>query len=338
MNARRVAGAVASAGLGLVVFSVIAMGAPGAGAATPVGVSFNSSGMASVSCPLPLNGSIALKPGTGVQLLPDAVLGPLSTESLTIKPAPNSSDPASTKTYNLATKPTVSFTTARTYTVSWVTETLNLVSATQTGKLVIDAEAAKCAVAVSVPVPSASAPVPGASAITDPVNGLIGSAVNGVNSAISPVNGAVGGLLGGVNGAVGGVVGALPGGGSGPTGGPTSSPDPRVDYQPPGESVADRTVPKGYGNGSGAAGDFVTSDPSGSGTTATGAKNVRAGRAGAADIVTDPLPSIDIAQSSPRTALDAMPTLLAVLAVIALSATTAFYGRTFLVRDETPER
>src|SRR5690349_20923148 len=45
----------------------------------PTPISLGLTGMSSSACPLPLNGSMAIKPGTTVQFKPEAVLGMLET-------------------------------------------------------------------------------------------------------------------------------------------------------------------------------------------------------------------------------------------------------------------
>jgi len=162
----------------------------------------------------------------------------------------------------------------------------------------------------------------------------VGGVVGGVNGAASPVNGALGPVLGGANEAVGG---GRAGGTKTP---PSGNPNPgasgsALNYHSNGLSVADRTVPHGYGGGSGAASNYVPSSPGGSivapGTNfaangkASGATTPAVGPAGSAP------KTVDIASSRSRSALDALPTLLVVLAVIVLSGATAFYARTFLL-------
>jgi hypothetical protein len=121
-----------------------------------------------------------------------------------------------------------------------------------------------------------------------------------------------------------------------PSGNPSpGATTPSINYHSNGPSVADLTVPHGYGGGSGAASNYVPSglgDSIGApgtnfvtGSNATGATNVAAGSGGSAP------KTVDVASSKSRSALDTLPTLLVVLAVIALSGATAFYARTFLL-------
>ncbi|HEX4728622.1 MAG TPA: hypothetical protein VH298_12540, partial [Jatrophihabitans sp.] len=48
----------------------------------PTPITLDLSGMASPGCPLPINGTLAFKPGTTMQFKPNMVLAPL--ESLTV--------------------------------------------------------------------------------------------------------------------------------------------------------------------------------------------------------------------------------------------------------------
>ena len=97
MSLRRIAGiAVAAA----VVSGAGVLLASGTSAATtpPTPITLEATGMNSPSCPaLPvgLYHSIALKPATVVQFKQGALLAAATSESLTIKPAPNSTDPNS---------------------------------------------------------------------------------------------------------------------------------------------------------------------------------------------------------------------------------------------------
>lgn len=347
MNVRRLgAGAAAIAiasGAGLLI------SAGSGGAATPpppTPITLNLTGLASSACPLPLNGSMAIKPGTTVLLSNDVLLGALSTEKVTITPAPDSTDPKSSRTIDpIGTAGSkVAFNRAATYSLSWQTKTLSnvplvppVLSATQKGKLIINASAQKCVVAVQVPVPSVSVPgVP--SSVTGPINGAVSSAANTINGALGPVNGAVGGVLGQVNGAVGGVTGGLTGGGAAGGGGGkpgAGSSGPGTIYKPTGPTVADRTVPKGYGNGSGLGGVFVGSNGQSINAPSigfAGSNGKTSGSATKSAVKSGGSPNtVDLASKQPRSALAALPMLAVIAAVIALSGATAFYARTFLL-------
>jgi len=345
MSLRRIAG-VAAAAVVLSGAGVLLSGPTGA-VTPPTPITLNLTGMASTSCPLPLNGSMAVVPNTAVQFKQGG-LGTASGERLTISPVPNSTDPA-TRTAWMAVPATgttpITFTRSATYTLTWqfTTDLLGQVAvvAAQTGKLVIDSTASGCVTAVQVPVPSVSASaVP--SPVTSAINGGLGSVASGVNGALGPVNSALPTLpvlpsglpsvppLPGVPG---------PPGGQSP--GPTPAPGahvPGTTYKPTGPTVADRTVPKGYGSGSGIGGSYVpvtgnsivaggqqsvsNGKPAGSGggSAAPGVKNGGSPR------------TVELASNRPRSALGALPTLAVILAILALSGATAFYARTFLLQ------
>ncbi|MEO7261256.1 MAG: hypothetical protein ABI047_08395 [Jatrophihabitantaceae bacterium] len=335
-----VAAAVAS-GAGLV------LSGPSGAVTPPTPITLNLTGMSSTSCPLPLAGSMAVVPNTTVLLKNDpAMTLALSTESVTIRPAPNSLDPASSKV--IADIPDagapIAFTRATTYSLSWQIRSLGgTLSNTQTGKLIITTSVKNCAVAVQLPVPSLSASVV-PSPITSGINGAIGGAVSSVNGALGPVNSALPTLptvpaLPNVPGApsVPGV--NLPGASV-----PAGHDGPGTNYKPTGPTVADRTVPDGYGNGSGLGGVFVpaTGDSAGGGSAdrgsiiagrQSGLSNARpsAGSGAPAKAASSPR-TTELASTRPRSALGALPTLAVILAILALSGATAFYARTFLLQ------
>ena len=229
-----------------------------------------------------------------------------------------------------------------------------MLSNSQTGKLIIS-RAQGCVVAVQLPVPSLCArrrwcPAP----ITSAINGGLSSAVSGVNGALSPVNSAIGGLptslptlpaLPGVPGLPGvNPPGANPPGASAPGGGE----GPGTIYQPTGPTVADRTVPDGYGSGSGLGGVYVPGSSAGDsaaggsitapGQQSGGGNGQPAGAATAAAQQAKPggTPrTAELATTRPRSALGALPTLAVILAILALSGATAFYARTFLLQPVT---
>ncbi|CAN5625506.1 hypothetical protein BH10ACT8_BH10ACT8_12870 [soil metagenome] len=325
--AASIAGALA-AGAGLL------LGGTGASATTPpTPVGLLLTGMTSTACPLPLNGALALSPGTAVKFTKDPLLGLLGSESLTIKPAPDSTDPKTVKTItDLGTGQTIAFTKAAKYQLSWTNSSL-VATTTQKGTLTISTSAQKCVVAVQVPTPSVSVPgVP--PAVTSPINGVIGGVVGGVNSAVAPVNGALGPVLGSVNQGVGGVTGGTSSGTGGGTG---SASGPSLNYKPSGLTVADRTVPKGYGSGSGLGGNYIGSGLSGSRTVP--AIPFKVGGSSAAPASSGKArpgqSSVDLASNSEHSAITGIPALLVLLAVIALSTVTAFYARTFLLHRPT---
>lgn len=336
MKFRRVVGATAlagiAAGLGLLASTSI-------GAATtpppPTPIALGATGMSSSACPLPINGTLAFAPGTSLQFKPlisgQAVVLTILSEAKTT-PAPQP------KTYTFTTaSPAVAFPNAGTYDLSWTNSLLGVVVVKATGKIAISSSVQKCQVAVQVPVPSVSASgVP--SSVTSPINGVVGGVVSGVNGALGPVNSAVGGVLGTVNGTVGGLTGGLTGvlpGGSNPVAGtPPTGSEPGTSYQLSGPTVAQRTVPQGYGNGSGAAGLYVPGTGNSINAPALGFTGTgKAGSGSSTAVKSGGSPkTVDLAANKPRSALDGWSALIVALAVIALSGATAFYARTFLLQ------
>ena len=200
MSFRRMAGIVLAAavacGAGLLLFGGTSAAAP----PPPTPITLEATGMSSPRCPaLPGAGlyhSVALTPATAVQFKRGALPAGATSESLTIKPAPNSSDPRSKS--ELATISTtgstpITFSRSATYALTWQYKVVGplgvaAVVATQTGKLAIAANAAACTVSVQLPVPSVSASaVPGP--ISSAINGAIGGVVSGANGALGPVTG-----------------------------------------------------------------------------------------------------------------------------------------------------
>jgi|GEM_PF-6505873 len=341
MSLRRIAGAVAAAavvsGAGLLLVSGPSAAAP----PPPTPVTLDATGMSSSSCPLPLNGSIALVPGTAVQFKP-GVLSALSSEKLTIKPAPNSTDPNSSTTVAVPTTGTspITFTRATSYALTWQIKTVSVLGVVvglndYKGKLTIASSVSKCQLAVQVPVPSVSAPVV-PSPILSSVNGAVSSAVGGVNGVLSPINSALPPVptVSGLPGLPG-----VPGTGSSPGASPSPGASvPGTIYQPHGPTVADRTVPKGYGSGSGQGGVYVPiSGGSGSGGSVGGlpatGNGAQAGASASPAVKSGGSPrTVELATSRPRSALGALPTLTVIVAVLALSGATASYARTFLLQ------
>ena len=348
MSLRRIAGiAVAAAvvsGAGLLLSGGTSAAAP----TPPTPITLEATGLSSTACPTPPLGvynAIALKPATAVQFK-----GGLLTGSLTIKPAPNSTDPDSSTT--LATVPTtgataITFTRAATYSLTWQTKTPNplgaaVVTGTRGGKLVINSNVAGCKVAVVVPTPSVSAPSAVPSPITSAVNGGLGAVASGVNGALDPINSAIGSLpttlptLPPISGVPS--LPPLPGGNPPATAAPGGSgAGPGTIYKPSGPTVADRTVPDGYGSGSGVGGTYVpvtgnsivaggqhaTSNGTSAGSATSASPGVKNGGSPR---------TVELASNRPRSALGALPTLAVILAILALSGATAFYARTFLLQ------
>jgi hypothetical protein len=341
MRLHRIAGvavaAVVVSGAGILLSS------PTGAVTAPTPITLDATGMSSASCPLlPVSGSIAVAPNTAVQFHPGA-LSSATTESLTIKPAPNSTDPTSSAAVGVPTAGTapITFTRATTYALAWQIKTINplgvaVLVASQTGKLVIDSDATGCKVVVQLPVPSVSASaVP--SPITSAINGGLGGVISSANGALGPVNSALP-TLPGVPGLPGvPTLPGLPGGNS-----PGVSPPPGADvpgtiYKPSGPTVADRTVPKGYGTGSGVGGSYVPA--TGDSIVAGGQQPVSNGQPAGSGSSAAPRVknggsprTVELATSRPRSALSALPTLAVILALLALSGATAFYARTFLLQ------
>jgi hypothetical protein len=303
----------------------------------PTQIALGALGMSSAACPLPLNGSMAVKPGTTVQFKPDA-LGALETLTLSYvretttapKPAPTTKSPVPSAGWSVA------FNSAGTYDLSWHIDVLNIlggiasVGATQTGKLLVSSNAQQCVIAVQVPVPSASVPVPGP--VNSIVNGVVSSAVSAVNGVLSPVNSVVGPPLGSVGGVVGGVTGGLTGGVPG-AGVPPGGSDPGTIYKPTGPTVAQRTVPQGYGSGNGAAGLYLPANGGSITAPAIGFTGAGKSSANSAPIKSGGSPhTVDLAADKPRSALEGWSALIVVVALVALSGATAFYARTFLLQ------
>ncbi|MDQ1718952.1 MAG: hypothetical protein QOE89_2905, partial [Pseudonocardiales bacterium] len=294
----------------------------GAGAATPVEIQLQLTGLSSAACPLPVNSSIGLSPQTTVKLVP-GITGIGVTVS--VSPDPSNAKATAPKKYDLpAAGVNVALTRNTTYTLTWNTS-LAILDLRQSAKLVTDSSATKaaCLVGISVPTPSIQTTlVP--PAVKDPVNGAVSSAVGGVNQGIAPINGILGPVVGGV-----------------PGGKPTTAPAPGststtpgsvLGYKPTGLTPADKTVPKG-GTGGGTGGTYVAPGLDGSINAPALGVNGGDAKATAANSTAKPKPapsSVDLASSTDRSAISGLPSLLVVLAVIALSAATAFYARTFL--------
>jgi hypothetical protein len=305
----------------------------------PTPIALDLTGMSSTSCPLPLNGSMAVKPGTTVQFKPNSLLGALETLTLSyVRETTTTPKPAATTKSVPNSGLNVAFPSGGTFDLSWHTDILSVlggilsVGATQTGKLLVDGNAQQCVIAVQVPVPSVSVSgVP--SSVLSPINGAVSSAVSAVNGVLSPVNSVVGPIVGSVGGTIGGITGGNP-----PAGIPPTGSDPGTSYQPTGPTVAQRTVPQGYGNGNGAAGLYLP--PGGGSINAPAVGFTGTGTAGTAGS-SGPVKSggsphtVDLAANKPRSALEGWSALIVVMALVALSGATAFYARTFLLHPAT---
>ncbi|UQX88524.1 hypothetical protein M6D93_00625 [Jatrophihabitans telluris] len=196
------------------------------------------------------------------------------------------------------------------------------------GKVVVADSPPAGGIAVQLPSVSASPSAP-------VVGQLPGVGVPGVTTPTLPN---VGGKLPGT-GSAHTVTGT--GSHSGTTGGPT------LRYRPTGQTVADKTMPKGYGAGSGVGGSYVppglnnslnapgVNGVNAAGSAAKGAATTSGGKVAPAS----PAPSaVDLASSSAHSAVTGLPALLIVLAVIALSAATAMYARTYLLHRPVPAK
>ena len=345
MSLRRIAGvavaaAIVASGAGLLLSGP-------SGAVTPTPVELEATGMTSPSCPVPplgVYGSIALKPGTTVQFKPGVALSLGQSMTLSVLSEANTTPAPVAKSYAVpATGVAVAFPSAGSYALNW--KTSGVLGMSQKGKLVINSNAAGCKVAVQLPAPSLSASaVP--SPIISGINGAIGGVVSSANGALGPINSALPTLptaptLPGVNPPVVSPPVINPPGASTPAG----NQSPGTTYKPSGPTVADRTVPDGYGNGSGLGGLYVPgSGGSATGGSASGNSITAPGQqqgvgnaqpAGSAQRQAKPGGSpetVELATSRPRSALGALPTLAVILAILALSGATAFYARTFLLQ------
>ncbi len=346
MRYRRIAGAAAA--LAVAVTALVLTGNT-VGAAAPVPptpITLDLTGLGSASCgPLPLNSAVYVKPSTTLNFKAGTTLLLSPTVTLTISPEPGKTDPKSSKSYTVKAAGNllgqgkvdgvnIALPGAIDYTLKWTNAPVLglLLATTETGHLITNASAQKCVVAVQVPVPSVSVPLPVLSPVTNPINGVLSTVANGANGVLSPINGLVGPILGGVNGTVGGVVGGLPGGSKPIAGVPPTGPG--TNYQPTGPTVAQRTVPQGYGNGSGLGGTSVTGSGGalnapaigflGTGKPGTGSSSAAIKSGGSPK-------TVELSADKPGSALNGWSTVIVLAAIIALSGATAFYARTFLL-------
>jgi hypothetical protein len=336
MRLRRIAAALAVAAVAGGGALILDTAAGSAATPAPTPISLGLTGMSSSACPLPLNGSMAVKPGTTVQFKPQL---PLLSQKLTltfVRETANSPKPTPTTKDVPNAGLNIPFASGGTYDLSWHTDLLGVLGnvikagATQTGKLLVNADAQKCAVAVQVPTPSVSVsgvPDP----VTSTVNGVVGGVVSGVNGVLNPVNGVVGPIVGGGTSGL-----PIPGGGSG--GGvpsPVAGGGVGTNYHPTGPTVAQRTVPQGYGNGSGVGGSYVSGGTSGSSGGVSSGSGATAGKSGSShqqQIKSGGSPkTVQLAADKPRSALDGWSALIVLAAVLALSGATAFYARSYLL-------
>lgn len=350
MRFRRIVGGAAA---------VVVSGAAGLLLSTPTGavtppfpISLDATGMSSSSCPVPTGPlgvyqSIAVKPKTPVQFKPGLALALGQSMTVSVRLVAASTPAPTAKTFAVPKSGlTLSFPTAGTYALDWkANAVLGVAGFEHGGKLVIDSTATSCVVGVQLPVPNVSAPVV-PSAVTSRINAGASSVVSAVNGAVGAVNSAVPPLPTGLPAGPGL---PLPTGLPGPkppahtaTAGPAV---PGTYYKPTGPTVADRTVPKGYGNGSGLGGSSVSlaghsiTAPAQQSVTGNGNQSGRhsSSTAAASGKSAGAPKTVELASKRPRSALGGLPTLAVILAVVALSGATAFYARTFLLHPAAAE-
>lgn len=196
-------------------------------------------------------------------------------------------------------------------------------SLTWSGKIHVTTAAANCGIAVSAPSVGASASVPGLPGVSLPVL----PPVQATLPVTIPPLPDLGGLLPGSGGKT-----------TGSGSGHSSTPSSGTNYTPPGLTIPEQVVPKGYGNGAGAVGagggfgnalpdlggGLVNGAPDSGGAAAAPSAGSSQAAAhlsdSAADLAANPSPSPQL------------PVLLAILAIIALSLVTATYARLYLLR------
>lgn len=189
------------------------------------------------------------------------------------------------------------------------------VTAKWSGRIVVSGASNACELQPQLPAVGATPSVPGVP--LPPVNlpGITPPAVGLPN---------VGGLLPGVG----------PGAKTGGQSSAAAPPSNVLNYKPSGPTLADRTMPHGYGAGSGAAGTYVPPGLTGSlaGSTLSGSRGSAAANSGPSTGKAKSAPSAtELASHSEHSAITGLPSLLVVLAMAALSAAAASYARTFLL-------
>jgi hypothetical protein len=231
----------------------------------------------------------------------------------------------------------VSFPTAGTYNFSWSAKsvTLGLLGGCTLNTINLDGTELRNA---GITLNASNQWVGKVVAATDPPPGGISVQLPGVS--VAPTAGPVPLPTVGVPGATLPTVG--PGGGGGgatssaapaPGGGAQSS-GTRVNYQQPGQSVEDRTVPKGYGGDGRAARVLMGDIANGAAAAGHAAQQVPAVVASAGSSG-DPLTTTTgrhVNLAANRAPAGQMPVLLSILAIIALSLVTATYARLYLLR------
>ena len=334
MRFRRVAAATVVAAVAGGGALLINAASGSAASLTPTPITLAATGLGTTFCPLPINGTVALKPGTTVLFTAPAVLQAADKYSLAVLSEAKTTPAQKAANYNVPNGGVkVAFPTAGTYQLSWKENVLggllggSTVILQQQAKLIISSNAQACTVAVNLPTPSVSVPIV-PSAVNSIVNGVVGSVVGGANSAVAPVNSAVGPILGSVNSGVGGLTGGGTSGGAA-GGKPAAGPSISTIYTPTDETGAQRTVPRGGGAGGGANsgvdGQSINAANipfKGVGTASGSKQSIKSG--GSPN-------TVELAANKPRSALDGWANLIVLAAVLALSGATAFYARTYLL-------
>src|SRR5215218_7282905 len=113
MSLRRIAGVAVAAAV--VSSAGLLLSSPTHAVTPSTPITLEATGMSSPSCPLALNDSIAVVPNTAVQFEPGAA----TSGRLTIKPAPDSTDPTSSAAVGVPTATPITFARATTYNLTW---------------------------------------------------------------------------------------------------------------------------------------------------------------------------------------------------------------------------
>jgi hypothetical protein len=233
----------------------------------------------------------------------------------------------------------VSFPKTGTYGFTWSAYAVNLLCLTPGEGITLDGNAAKQhGIALNAQsqwigkVVAAATPPPGGLSVQIP--GV--SAAPKVGGAPLPTVGVPGATLPTLPASLPSTGPGLPGSSSSGPAGATSSPSPGIDYAPPGRSVEDQVVPKGYGPDirGGHVPDVLDSEllngTSGAGATVPG-DGAADGAPGDMPVATHSARPIDLAANRAPAGLVA---LLGIIAIVALSLVTAMYARLYLIRRQ----
>ncbi len=227
----------------------------------------------------------------------------------------------------------VSFPKTGTYGFTWSAYAVNLLCLAPGEGMTLDGNAAKQhGIALNAQsqwigkVVAAAAPPPGGLSVQLP--GV--SAAPQVGGAQLPTVGVPGATLPTLPASLPSAGPGLPGSSSSAPAGATRSPSPGIDYAPPGQSIEDQVVPKGYGPDirGGHVPDMLDSKllNGSSGTAVPGA-----GAADGVPVATHSARPIDLAANRAPAGLVA---LLGIIAIVALSLVTAMYARLYLMRRQ----